>query len=324
MTGKISDLTPAAAAATTDVFEIERPGSPNTSLSVTGTQLRTMATAALSTVASSGAYSDLTGKPSLATVATSGAYSDLTGAPTILKTNVTTIDPGVSNDGTQGYAPGSVWLNTTSAVAWRCNDSSTGAAKWFAMDFGEFPGYVTANWYVPFNTQIVTGTAVAASVIRMIPWIPKSRVTISTLGLRCTTLAAGGNCQLAIYASDLVTKRPTGSALSSTASISLAASGSLNAALGSNVSADPGKLYWLAFNSDNSTAVFATNSQTGSLVSDLLGSATQTNAMSTVALTGVSTPQTFASGWPDVTSATWTEQSSTTQAMIMFKVASVP
>ena len=38
--------------------------------------------ASLATVATTGAYSDLTGKPSLATVATTGAYSDLTGTPT--------------------------------------------------------------------------------------------------------------------------------------------------------------------------------------------------------------------------------------------------
>ena len=37
----------------------------------------------LATVATSGAYADLSGTPSLATVATSGAYSDLTGTPTI-------------------------------------------------------------------------------------------------------------------------------------------------------------------------------------------------------------------------------------------------
>lgn len=36
----------------------------------------------LATVATSGAYSDLTGKPSFATIAFSGAYSDLSGAPT--------------------------------------------------------------------------------------------------------------------------------------------------------------------------------------------------------------------------------------------------
>lgn len=38
---------------------------------------------ALATVATSGAYSDLTGTPSLATVATTGAYTDLTGLPTL-------------------------------------------------------------------------------------------------------------------------------------------------------------------------------------------------------------------------------------------------
>lgn len=37
----------------------------------------------LATVATSGAYSDLTGRPSLATVATTGAYSDLSGKPSL-------------------------------------------------------------------------------------------------------------------------------------------------------------------------------------------------------------------------------------------------
>ena len=40
-------------------------------------------TPSLATVATTGAYSDLTGTPSLATVATTGAYSDLTGTPTL-------------------------------------------------------------------------------------------------------------------------------------------------------------------------------------------------------------------------------------------------
>ncbi len=40
-------------------------------------------TLGLATVASSGAYADLSGRPTLAAVATSGAYSDLTGAPSV-------------------------------------------------------------------------------------------------------------------------------------------------------------------------------------------------------------------------------------------------
>ena len=45
----------------------------------------------LATVATSGAYSDLSGTPSLATVATSGNYSDLSGTPTIPTVNNPTI-----------------------------------------------------------------------------------------------------------------------------------------------------------------------------------------------------------------------------------------
>jgi hypothetical protein len=40
-------------------------------------------TPALATVATSGAYTDLSGAPALATVATTGAYSDLSGRPTL-------------------------------------------------------------------------------------------------------------------------------------------------------------------------------------------------------------------------------------------------
>ena len=45
----------------------------------------------LSTVATSGAYSDLTGAPNLATVATSGSYADLSNKPSI-PTNTSIID----------------------------------------------------------------------------------------------------------------------------------------------------------------------------------------------------------------------------------------
>lgn len=48
----------------------------------TGTQAATTITG-LATVATSGAYNDLTGKPTYATVATTGSYNDLTATPTI-------------------------------------------------------------------------------------------------------------------------------------------------------------------------------------------------------------------------------------------------
>lgn len=48
----------------------------------------------LAEVAMTGAYNDLSGRPTLATVATSGAYSDLSDTPSIPTITLTTTDPG--------------------------------------------------------------------------------------------------------------------------------------------------------------------------------------------------------------------------------------
>ena len=49
-----------------------------------------------------------------------------------------TADPGVSNDSTQGYVPGSVWINTTASRVWMCQSNAAGAATWL-LD-GVIPG----------------------------------------------------------------------------------------------------------------------------------------------------------------------------------------
>jgi hypothetical protein len=58
----------------------------------------------LATVATSGAYADLSGKPTLATVATSGAYADLSGKPTLFSGSYTdlTNKPSLSTVATSG------------------------------------------------------------------------------------------------------------------------------------------------------------------------------------------------------------------------------
>ena len=52
-------------------------------VATTGAYSDLSGTPSLAAVATSGAYSDLSGTPSLATVATSGSYSDLSNKPTI-------------------------------------------------------------------------------------------------------------------------------------------------------------------------------------------------------------------------------------------------
>ena len=51
---------------------------------------------------------------------------------------VATADPAVSNDNTQDYGPGSLWLNSATMRVWMCLTNATGAAVW-ALD-GVQPG----------------------------------------------------------------------------------------------------------------------------------------------------------------------------------------
>lgn len=52
-------------------------------------------------------------------------------AESLGKTNLSaTTNPAVSDDNTQGYQIGSIWINTSTDTAYQCLDASTGAAVW--------------------------------------------------------------------------------------------------------------------------------------------------------------------------------------------------
>jgi len=72
----------------------------------------------------------------LATVASTGAYSDLTGnKPTYKLVNYTaTTDPDVNDDTGSGYGVGSYWHNQTDDVAWVCLDVTASNAVWKQID----------------------------------------------------------------------------------------------------------------------------------------------------------------------------------------------
>lgn len=60
-------------------------------------------------------------------------------------------DPGVGNDNTQGYGPGSLWFNTTLSRSWECLSNATGAAAWI------FSGAVPGVGYEPNNVLAQAG-----------------------------------------------------------------------------------------------------------------------------------------------------------------------
>lgn len=55
-----------------------------------------------------------------------------------------TVSPGVSNDNTEGYEEGSLWVNVTDDEVWTCVDNSTGAAVWVQQGGGGGSGTVTS------------------------------------------------------------------------------------------------------------------------------------------------------------------------------------
>lgn len=185
-------------------------------------------------------------------------------------------------------------------------------------------GYVAGRWYVPIGvTSAGAGTAQGVNSIRLkLVYIPQ-QCTIDTLGVNISTLGAAGNIQLAIYAHDTATGKPTGNALVSTASITTGSTGAVNAA--ASLQLGPG-FYWFASNTDSASVVVrAETIATAPFQSLNVGSTTQVNVFgSSVFFGGYTFAQTF-NTWPDLTGQTMVDNTvGTNIPVVFFKVASVP
>lgn len=49
-------------------------------------------------------------------------------------------DPTVNNDASEGYRPGSFWVNQTGEDVFTCLDATVGAAKWLSQKLGTIVG----------------------------------------------------------------------------------------------------------------------------------------------------------------------------------------
>lgn len=190
---------------------------------------------------------------------------------------------------------------------------------------GSHPGYVAGRWYQTHRGTIAAGAAFAGGSIRLVPFILPKPIKISDLGVRITTGASGGNCQLAIYGSDQATKLPTGNALASTGSISTTNTGVVSADItGSDVSLVPG-LLWTAINLDAtaaSTAVFQVLAGAHDEGGWLIGSTTQANisGSATVGALVLSFAQTY-NTWPDLTGQSLSVVAANSYAILHMKAA---
>lgn len=169
----------------------------------------------------------------------------------------------------------------------------------------------TSTWYPLTDSQLAIGVAQTANTAVFWPFRVPRAITISDLAARVTTLHAANNFQLAIYANNPATNRPTGSELGKTASISTAATGALSAVLaGGNITLVPGVVYWAACNTSSSTVVLTSMASANNYTAYIVGAATLADvAGSNTGCLFLTTPLTF-NTWGSVTSAVWTPSAS--------------
>ena len=112
--------------------------------------------------ASSTAYSIVGGAPVTAVNSVTGppatASIQLTAAVSIgvLNNYTATTDPTTSSDSTAGYSAGSEWINTTTAVLYKCLSAASGAAVWRRVSSSDIKVYTAgATWTKPTGVQTV-------------------------------------------------------------------------------------------------------------------------------------------------------------------------
>lgn len=95
----------------------------------------------------------------VASAATSRTNLGLAAIVTAQSNLTAATNPGVGNDTTQGYAVGSVWVNTSSSTEYVCSSAATGAAVWTpVLPVGTAAGTVAAG-----NDSRITGALQASN-----------------------------------------------------------------------------------------------------------------------------------------------------------------
>lgn len=185
------------------------------------------------------------------------------------------------------------------------------------------PPYISGNWYpVSEGAFALAGAGLTGGTIRAFPFLIRRSITISDLAAKVTTLHAANNFQLAIYANNPATGRPTGSQLAATGDISSAnavvVSGDI---VGANVTLAPG-LYWGMANCSSNTIVLLGIHTGHGLMATYQGTSTLASVSGSTSTASIflTTPVAFGT-WGDLSAATWTEVFTTSTPFLWMKAA---
>jgi hypothetical protein len=186
------------------------------------------------------------------------------------------------------------------------------------------PPYIADRWYPMAMATVAAGTATASGSVRLNVFVLRRPMTVSDLGARVTTAATDGLFQLAIYANNPATGRPTGAVLARTAGISTTSTGAISGDItGANVVL-PAGVYWAAVNVDatGATAGFQTTAAGFPFGFSLVGGTalSDTSASATNASLTLTTPMAYDT-WSDISGNTFTENNTTIGVFLFLKAA---
>lgn len=236
-----------------------------------------------------------------------------------------TSDPGVGDDDADGFSAGSLWFRSDTGVVFVCRSAATGAAVWIRLSAAKTT-YIADNWIIPQEGVATASTNThAINTIYFSPIDIEERCTIESMGATIYANQAAQNFQLALYANNPTTGRPTGAALGSTGNMSTATNTTVTADLSAPVQVERGR-YWGAAIKDHATPKWVSFAQSGiGAAARYHGDATATNLLGAgVTLTGWLLAHTFGT-WPDVTASSLTAINALSLApVILVKPSSIP
>lgn len=187
-------------------------------------------------------------------------------------------------------------------------------------------GYVANNWIAPYVGVVAAGVVTAANQLRLVKMGPLNRtITVDGLAARITTAAASQNCQLAIYASNDATGRPTGTPLISTGNLSTGSAGLVSGTGLSAATLTAGEVYWAATISSGAPAFQVLSAATVPPMARDIGSATLGNISSGAAVAAVHLLVTHTFGtFPDLTSGSFSESLTQSFGLVFLLVDTLP
>jgi hypothetical protein len=189
----------------------------------------------------------------------------------------------------------------------------------FAAAAAPFGGYADGNWINPLLGRVNAASALSANRLEFYPFVLQRSCTVTDLGVRVTTGAAGASLGAAIYNSldGQITTPVGGIELSN----DVGTATTYSAELGTAISLDAGKLYWMAVWSTSSSPRLQGLSNDSTYCAYTLGAA-GLNTVTSNASNGnfcVSYNSTYSSTtFPDMTGETVTVNTGNIRAGIVF------